>query len=81
MRCGTILCAVAGIEKRGDYRPRSQREKEAYRLVLLGGGTGVAGIVTLVLAIAGITGALPPIILLLIAVWSAWRFRRVTGQR
>jgi hypothetical protein len=72
---------MAGIEKRGDYRPRSQREKEAYRLVLLGGGTGVVGIVTLVLAIAGVTSALPPIILLLIAVWCAWRFRRVTGQR
>lgn len=72
---------MAGIEKRGDYRPRSRREKEAYRLVLLGGGTGVVGIVTLVLAIAGVTGAVPPIILLLIAVWCAWRFMRVTGQR
>jgi hypothetical protein len=72
---------MAGIEKRGDYRPRSQREKEAYRLVLLGGGTGVVGAVTLVLAIAGVTSALPPIILLLIAVWCAWRFKRVTGQR
>jgi NAD(P)H-flavin reductase len=72
---------MAGIEKRGDYRPRRQREKEAYRLLLLGGGTGVVGVVTLVLAIAGVTSALPPIILLLIAVWCAWRFRRVTGQR
>ena len=71
---------MAGIEKRGDYRPRSQREKEAYRLVLLGGGTGVVGAVTLVLAIAGVTGAIPPIILLMIAAWCAWRFRRVTGQ-
>ena len=72
---------MAGIEKRGDYRPRRQREKEAYRLLLLGGGTGVVGGVTLVLAIAGVTSALPPIILLLIAVWCAWRFRRLTGQR
>jgi NAD(P)H-flavin reductase len=72
---------VPGLEKRGDYKPRSQREKEAYRLVLLGGGSGVAGIVTLVLAVAGVTGAIPPIILLLIAVWCAWRFMRVTGQR
>lgn len=72
---------MAGIEKRGDYRPRRQREKEAYRLVLLGTGTGLVGIVTLVLAIAGVTGAIPPIILLLIAVWCAWRFMRVTGQR
>ncbi len=72
---------MAGIEKRGDYRPRSQREKEAYRLVLLGGGTGVVGVVTLVLAIAGVTGAIPPIILLLISVFCVWRFMRVTGQR
>ena len=72
---------MAGLEKRGDYRPRRQREQEAYRLVLLGAGTGVAGIVTLVLAIAGVTGAIAPIILLLIAVWCVWRFRRVTGQR
>ena len=73
---------MAGIEKRGDYRPRSQREKEAYRLVLLGGGTGVVGVVTLVLAIAGVgAGALPPIILLMIAAWCVWRFRRITGQR
>ena len=72
---------MAGIEKRGDYKPRSQREKEAYRLVLLGGGTGVVGVVTLVLAFAGVTGALPPIILLMIAAWCIWRFRRITGQR
>jgi hypothetical protein len=72
---------MAGIEKRGDYGPRSQREKEAYRLVLLGGGTGVVGLVTLVLAVAGVTGAVPPIILLLISVFCVWRFMRVTGQR
>ena len=72
---------MPGIEKRGDYKPRSQREKEAYRLALLGGGTGVVGIVTLVLAIAGVTGAVPPIILLLVSVLCVWRFLRVTGQR
>lgn len=72
---------MAGIEKRGDRRPRSQREQEAYRLVLLGGGTGVAGVVTLVLAIAGATGAIPPIILLLISAFCIWRFMHVTGQR
>ncbi len=72
---------MAGIEKRGDYKPRSQREQEAYRMVLLGGGTGVAGVVTLVLAVAGAISGIWPIILLLIAVWSGWRFRRVTGQR
>ena len=73
--------AMAGIEKRGDYKPRSQREQEAYRLVLLGGGTGVAGAVTLVLAVADVMGAAPPIILLLISAFCVWRFRHVTGRR
>lgn len=72
---------MAGIEKRGDYKPRSQREKEAYRLVLVGGGTGVVGVVTLVLAVAGVMGAFIPIILLLISVFCVWRFLRSTGQR
>lgn len=71
---------MAGIEKRGDYKPRRQREQEAYRLVLAGTGTGLAGIVTLVLAVAGITSAIWPIILLLITVFCVWRFRRVTGS-
>jgi hypothetical protein len=71
---------MAGIEKRGDYRPRRQREQQAYRLVLAGTGTGLAGIVTLVLAVAGITSAIWPIILVLISVFCVWRFRRVTGS-
>ncbi|MGC9222056.1 MAG: hypothetical protein ACP5H2_12040 [Solirubrobacteraceae bacterium] len=73
---------MANIQKRGDYRPKRAREREAYRLVMLGSVTGVAGAVTLVLAVAGVMGGLvTPIILLLIAVWSVWRFRRVTGMR
>jgi hypothetical protein len=72
---------MPGIERRGDYKPRSQREKEAYRLVLAGTGTGLAGIVTLVLAVAGVSSAIWPIILVLISVVCMWRFRRLTGQR
>ncbi len=49
-------------------------------MALLGTGTGVAGVVTLVLAVAGVIGAFLPIVLLLVAGVSAWRFRRVTGQ-
>lgn len=71
---------MAGIEKRGDYRPRHQREREAYRLVLAGTGTGLAGIVTLALAVVGVSSAIWPIILLLITVFCVWRFRRVTGS-
>lgn len=72
---------MPGIEKRGDYKPRSQREKEAYRLVVAGGGTGVVGIVTLVLAFAGITGAFLPVIFLVISAVCIWRLMRLTGQR
>ena len=72
---------MAGIEKRGDYKPRSQREKQAYRLVLAGGGTGVAGAAGLLLAIVGVTSAFWPIILLLISALCIWRFMHVTGQR
>jgi hypothetical protein len=72
---------MAGIEKRRDYTPRSQRERQAYRLVLLGGGTGLVGVGTLVLALAGVMGLLLPIVLLLICAVSVWRFLRVTGMR
>jgi hypothetical protein len=72
---------MANLQKRGDYKPRRQREKEAYRLALLGSGTGLVGLVTLALAIVGVTGAFPPIILLLISCWCVWRFMRVTGKR
>ncbi len=72
---------MPGIEKRGDRTPRSQRERQAYRLVLVGAGTGITGAGTLVLAIAGVMGLLLPIVLLLICAFSIWRFMRVTGMR
>jgi hypothetical protein len=72
---------MPGIEKRGDYKPRSQREKQAYRLVVAGTGTGLVGIVTFVLAVAGVMSFLLPIVLVLISVVCVWRFMRVTGQR
>jgi hypothetical protein len=72
---------MAGIEKRGDYTPRTQREKQAYRMVQAGVGTGLAGVVTLVLAVAGVTSAFWPIVLILISAFCVWRFMRITGQR
>jgi hypothetical protein len=72
---------MANLQKRVDYTPRSQREKQAYRLVLFGSGSGIAGVVTLGLAIAGVTGFFPPIILILISIFCVWRFMTVTGQR
>jgi hypothetical protein len=72
---------MANIQKRGDYRPRRTREREAYRLVVVGGGTGALGVLTLVLAVAGVVGGFLPVVLLAIAGGCAWRFRRITGRR
>jgi CHASE2 domain-containing sensor protein len=72
---------MANLQKRGDYTPRSQREKQAYRLVVLGSGTGIVGLGTFVLWIAGVTSIVPAFILLLVTIWCIWRFMRVTGQR
>jgi len=72
---------MADIEKRGGYVPRRAREQQAYRMVLSGSATGVAGVVTLVLAIPGLISAAFPIILLLLTAFFVWRFLRITGQR
>ena len=57
------------------------REKRAYRLVQVGSVSGLAGVVTLVLAIVGVMGAGLPILLLVIAALCAYGFMRTTGQR
>ena len=72
---------MADIEKRGGYVPRRTRERQAYRAVMTGSATGVAGVVTLVLSIAGFVSAAIPIILLLLTAFFVWRFLRITGQR
>jgi hypothetical protein len=61
--------------------PRSVREKRAYRLVQAGSVSGIAGVVTLVLAIVGVTSAALPILLLIIAGLCAYGFMRTTGMR
>jgi hypothetical protein len=72
---------MANLQKRGDYVPRSQRQRQAYRLVMVGGGAGALGVLTLVLAVAGVMGGFIPVVLLAIAGGCAWRFRRLTGRR
>lgn len=72
---------MANLQKRGDYTPRRTREQRAFRMVQAGAVTGGAGVVTLVLAVAGVMGAFIPIVLLLLTAVIAWRFTRVTGQR
>jgi len=70
---------MADLEKRGSYTPRRAREQRAYRLVVTGGVAGAIGVVTLVLAIAGVMGATIPVIALVIAVICAVLFRRTVG--
>jgi hypothetical protein len=70
---------MADIQKRGGYTPRRTREQRAYRLVLAGGITGVAGVVGLILAIAGTISAFWPIVLLIVCALSVVGFRRATS--
>ncbi|HTX46425.1 MAG TPA: hypothetical protein VMD48_09115 [Solirubrobacteraceae bacterium] len=70
---------MADIQKRGGYTPRRQREQRAYRLVLAGGITGVAGVVALVLSVAGVVSAFWPILLLILCALSVVGFRRATS--
>jgi hypothetical protein len=65
-----------------DRRPsRAVRERRAYRMLLLGSGTGVAGVVCIVLSIVGVGLVGPGIILLIVAALCAFGFLRATGQR
>jgi hypothetical protein len=71
---------VANLEKRGSYTPRRVRERRAYQLLVAGGITGTAGVVGLVLAVAGAIGAGWPIIALIVAAICLVLFRRTVGS-
>ncbi len=71
---------MANLQKRGDYKPRRQREREAYRLVLGGSVAGGLGALTLVLAVIGTVSGIIPVVLLAAAGACVWRFRRLTGR-
>jgi hypothetical protein len=72
---------VADLDKRGGYTPRRVREKRAYQLVVTSGVTGVAGVVTLILAVAGVIGAGLPIVLIIVSVICALMFRSMVRSR
>ena len=72
---------MSNLDRRPGYTPRRVREQRAYRMVVVGGAAGTIGVVTLVLAVAGIMSATLPIILLIVAAVCAYGFMRQTGQR
>jgi hypothetical protein len=70
---------MANIEKRRGYTPRRAREQRAYRMVVAGGISGAAGVVALVLAVAGVVSAVWPIILLIVCGLCVVGFRNATS--
>lgn len=72
---------MANIDKRGGYVPRRQRERRAYQLAVGGTTAGVIGVVSLVLAIAGVLSFGLPVILLIVAALCYMGFQRSVGGR
>lgn len=71
---------MADLQKRGSYTPRRAREQRAYRLAVAGSLSGGVGVIGLVLAIAGVTSAGWPIVLLIVAALCLVGFRRTVGR-
>ena len=71
---------MADLQKRGSYTPRRARERRAYRLAVSGGVAGAIGVVTLILAIAGVMSAGIPVIALIVAALCAWGFTRTVSS-
>ena len=72
---------MADLERRSSYTPRRVREQRAYRLAVVGGGAGVAAVVTGVLAVLGIVSFGIPILALVIAAICGLLFQRTVGAR
>jgi 4-hydroxybenzoate polyprenyltransferase len=79
-RPGT-LPDVADLQRRGSYTPRRIREQRAYRLAVGGSVAGVVGVVTLILAIAGVIGGGVPLIAFIVAALCAVGFVRTVNAR
>jgi hypothetical protein len=72
---------VSNLDRRRGYTPRRAREQRAYRMVVLGGGAGAVGVVSLVLAVVGVIGATLPILAFIVTALCVLGFMRSTGQR
>ena len=72
---------MSNLDRRSGYTPRRVREQRAYRMVVAGGAAGGIGVVTLVLAIAGVVSGAWPVIAFIVAALCVFGFLRNTGQR
>ncbi len=72
---------MADLERRSSYTPRAVRERRAYRVAMVGGGAGVAAVVTGVLAAIGILSFGIPVLLVIVAVVCALLFQRIVSKR
>jgi hypothetical protein len=72
---------VSNLDRRGGYTPRRAREQRAYRMVVGGTVAGGIGVITLVLAIAGVSSGFWPVLAFIIAAICIFGFLRTTGQR
>ena len=59
---------------------RSQKEKRAYTLTLVGAGAGIATVAFLVLAIVGVRGLGPAILAAIVSAVAIFAFRRTVGS-
>ncbi|MFZ1993855.1 MAG: hypothetical protein WAU75_07080 [Solirubrobacteraceae bacterium] len=72
---------MSNLDRRSGYTPRRVREQRAYRMVVVGGAAGTVGVVSLVLAIAGVISGTLPLIAFIVAAICVFGFLRSTGQR
>ena len=72
---------MSNLDRRSGYTPRRVREQRAYRMVVVGGAAGAVGVVSLVLAIAGVISGTLPVIAFIVAAICVFGFLRSTGQR
>ena len=71
---------MSNIQKRGSYTPRRVREQRAFRLVVVGTGSGGLGALGVILAAAGAISWFWPIVLIIVAAACYGMFRSTTAS-
>jgi hypothetical protein len=72
---------MANLQKStGRQLSRSQREARAFRVIQVGAVTGAGFVITTILALAGVIGDHPPIVLAAATILCGVRFRMLTRK-